>query len=155
MPENSPVHEDKDYKEHSDDDGHFHVREDDDKSHSTPDSDSTTALPIPDHAEKEICFSPSTTVTLVDGTIKSMSDLASGDIVFGNYGTPKCMFGFGHDATLLSEFIALKTHSGHKFCTSPGHVAYFNDKVVAEKDVRVGVMLTLVNGHISAVNQIE
>lgn len=87
IPDRSPENEYRDDEEHCDDEGHGHGHEDDDKTHSTPDYNSTMDLSCTEPAEDEIFSPASITVTLIEGTIKSISNLASGVIVFGKHGS--------------------------------------------------------------------
>jgi len=92
------------------------------------------------------CFPGTSTVTLADGTTKSMASLQLGDEVLDAAGAYSPIYVFGHASAAKASYLTLALEGGRKITLSPDHYVPANGDLVYAKDVAVGDVLGYVDG---------
>lgn len=112
----------------------------------------TEPAPSDEPDDSPTCFPHDSTITLEDGTVKSMGDLQLGDRVQVAPGEFSDVFMFSHrDAEVKASFVQLMTESGAYLHITAGHYMYVNDQLTAAGAVRTGDTVYTENGKVSKV----
>jgi len=101
------------------------------------------------------CFPASATVTLEDGSTKTMAQLTVGDrvLVAPNTFSPVYMFSHQLEAT-KTAFVAVEAGAASLLLT-PDHYLYVNGQLAVARTVRVGDRVTLADGTQAAVTKVH
>jgi len=101
------------------------------------------------------CFPASASVTLEDGTTKTMAQLKKGDRVMVAAGQFSDVYFFSHqDASAVSDFVQIKT-AQHTLQLTADHYLYVNGKLATAKTVKTGDMITSASGKPAPVTQVS
>ena len=101
------------------------------------------------------CVPAAATVTLEDGTTKTMAQLAIGDRVLVAANTYSPVYMFSHQLEAVKTAFVTLTAGDATLQLTPGHYLYVNGQLAVARTVRVGDRVTLADGTTAAVTAVR